>query len=83
MSDRPLDRGAKKRRKAKKKPAAIPAHIDRLYMACANYVRKAGGSVLVIGGVTVQEWPGDGPHRFTVGIKCTGTKPPFADKDKP
>lgn len=51
---------------------------DRLYKAVANYLEVNGGSAIVVGGVQIQEWPLDGPHSFTVGIKITGKKPVFA-----
>lgn len=57
----------------------IPAHVDRLYKAVAHYVEKVGGKLVVIGGIQVQQWPNDGEYRFTIGIRCTGTKPKFVD----
>lgn len=65
----------------KRKKNAIPAHVDRLYKAVANYVEKVGGQLVVIGGIQIQQWPNDGEYRFTIGIKCTGTKPKFAGDD--
>lgn len=59
----------------------IPPHVDRLYKAVANYVKMVGGSVVVIGGVQIQQWPGDGEFRFTVGIRCSGRKPDFPPSD--
>ena len=56
----------------------VDRHLDRLYKAVANYVEKRGGKVVVIGGVQVQEWPGDLKFNFTIGIKCTGRRPQFA-----
>lgn len=56
----------------------MPPHVDRLYKAVAEYVKKSGGEVVVIGGIQIQQWPLDSDFKFTVGIQCTGTKPPFA-----
>lgn len=55
----------------------LPPHIGRLYKAVDHYVKKSGGSIVVIGGIQIQQWPHDGEYRFTVAIKCSGTKPPF------
>lgn len=68
----------KKRKKAKK--PTTPTHVDRLYKAVAHYVSKSGGSVVVIGGVQVQQWPGDGEFRYTIAIKCSGRKPEFKEQ---
>lgn len=59
-----------KSRKVKKKDK-----VDILYKAVAGFVESIGGKVIVAGGVTIQEWPGDMPYTFTVGIKCTGKRP--------
>jgi len=65
-----------------KKPNPKSAHgvrvsslVDRLYKAVQNYVEKGGGKLIVIGGITVQEWPTDNPHVFHVAVKCLGRKP--------
>jgi hypothetical protein len=71
----------KPKKKARSKPRAgvgIPRHVDRLYKAVDNYVRKTGGKLAVIGGVQIIQWPTDLKYNFTVGIKCTGTKPKYA-----
>lgn len=49
--------------------------IDDLYLAVQQYVESKGGSVVVIGGVQVQQWPNDLEHNFTIGIRCMGKKP--------
>ena len=61
-----------------RKPKTPDAATDRLYKAVQNYVEKQGGKLLVIGGVTIQEWPTDNAHVFHVAIKCLGRKPDFA-----
>lgn len=53
--------------------------IDALYLAVQQYVENRSGKVVAVGGIQVIEWPGDGEHRFTVGIKVTGRKPSFDD----
>ena len=57
-------------------------HVLRLYRAVANYVKQAGGEVLVAGGIQIIQWPVDGKFRFTVGVKCTGRKPIFSEEKK-
>lgn len=52
--------------------------VDRLYQAVRGYIEKNGGSVLVIGGIRIEEWPEDNGHSFYVSVKCTGLKPQFA-----
>lgn len=64
-----------KKRNGKK----IPAHTDRLYKAVANYVEKCGGKLILIGGVQIQQWPGDSEFKFTIGIPCLGQKPTYAN----
>lgn len=65
----------------KRKSPTMPAHIDRLYKAVAHYVEKTGGKLVVVGGVQVQEWPGEGPFKFVLGIKCLGRKPKYVALD--
>jgi hypothetical protein len=48
---------------------------SQLYRAVERYVKSNGGGVLVIGGIQVQEWPGDFDGTFTIGVRCTGKKP--------
>jgi len=57
--------------------------VMRLYKAVSNYVEKAGGRVVVAGGIQIQTWPTDKEYQFTVAIKCTGRKPTFAQENKP
>ena len=51
---------------------------NALYDAVTEYIASRGGKAVVIGGVQVQEWPGDRAMSFTLGIKITGRKPTFA-----
>jgi hypothetical protein len=54
----------------------------KLYKAVAAYVRAQGGLVIVVGGIQVQEWPGDREGQFTIAVKCTGVKPIYSEKKK-
>lgn len=69
--------------KRKKKSEAVPRHLDRLYKAVAYYVEKTGGKLVVVGGVQVQAWPGEGPYKFVLGIKCLGRKPSYSTRPQP
>ena len=69
------------KRKQKAKP--FPRHVDRLYKAVAHYVEKTGGKLVVIGGIQVQEWPGEGAYKFVLGIKCLGRKPSYSGDPQP
>lgn len=55
----------------------MPRHVDRLYRAVENYVKQTGGTILVIGGVEVQE--DIGTVRYRIAIRCTGRPPTFTD----
>lgn len=66
--------------KAKKKKTARREITGRdptsqLYRAIIRYVESKKGSILVIGGVQVEQWPGDGEFKFVVGVRCMGRKP--------
>ena len=52
--------------------------IDALYRGVIRYVEANGGSLLVVGGVQVLEWPGDPKAKFSIVVKCMGEKPRFA-----
>lgn len=66
-----------------KKPAKkMDAATDRLYKAVANYVEKKGGKLVVIGGIQLQEWPGDPAMVFHVSVKCMGRKPTYAESSQ-
>jgi hypothetical protein len=55
-----------------------PRHILRLYRAVANYAKVEGGSVLVAGGVQIQQWPNEPKFNYSVAVKCTGRLPELA-----
>lgn len=67
----PADRTKKKRDPL----AGLRDPTSQLYRAVRRYVESKGGSILVIGGVQVEQWPGDGEFKFVVGIRCMGRKP--------
>lgn len=61
----------------KRKFQIIDPHIDRLYKAVQHYVEKGGGKLVIVGGIALQEWPGDNKGVFHVAVKCLGRKPVF------
>lgn len=72
----------KKKTKARRRGVSVlrfrkndPTH--NLYAAVQHYVRANHGSILVIGGVEVQEWPGDAIGKYRIAIRCLGQKPIF------
>lgn len=66
-----------KTKSKKSKPSSEP-HVDQLYKAVQNYVERGGGSLIVIGGVQILEWPSDkNKYVFHISVKCLGRKPKF------
>lgn len=65
--------------KAKKKKcdplAGDRTPTGQLYRAVRRYVESKGGNILVIGGIQVEQWPGDRDLKFVVGVRCMGRKP--------
>lgn len=51
--------------------------IHNLYAAVQHYVYANDGTIAVIGGIQIQEWPLELPYHFQVSVKCTGLKPKF------
>jgi hypothetical protein len=47
----------------------------QLYRAVRRYVQSLGGSIVVIGGIEVQEWPEDSEHCYRVAVRVLGRKP--------
>lgn len=47
----------------------------QLYRAVRRYVESLGGSVVVIGGIEVQEWPVDPHGKFRVAVSVVGRRP--------
>lgn len=64
-------------KKRKKPTTKLDRAVDRLYKAVDFYVRAKGGSLVIVGGIQIQEWPGDPVGKFTVGVQCLGRKPEF------
>jgi hypothetical protein len=48
----------------------------QLYRAVRRYVESLGGSIVVIGGIEVQEWPGEPMGKYRVAVSVLGRKPP-------
>lgn len=71
------------KRKLKKKRDTrfdgLPRHVARLYKAVENYVRKHNGTIMVIGGIQIVQWPNDGEFRYSVSVPCTGNRPVFKE----
>lgn len=64
------------KRKKKRDPLAGKRDPEsQLYRAVRRYVESKGGSLLVIGGIETQEWPGERELMFRVAVKCMGRKP--------
>lgn len=61
--------------KKKRDPLAGRAPDMQLYRAVRRYVESLDGSIVVIGGIEVQEWPGDPQGKFRVAVNVLGRKP--------
>ena len=68
-------------RKRKKKDVLAGKRdpVSKLYRGVRDYVIANKGSIIVIGGVQVIQWPGDSPNNFTLAVKCMGRKPVFVE----
>lgn len=69
---------AQRKKKAKKDRDVLAGDrtpVGQLFRAVRRYVNANGGSIVVIGGIYVLEWPGDAAGKFTVAVKCLGRKP--------
>lgn len=53
----------------------IDKHTNRLFGAVQNFVERNGGKLVIVGPITVQEWPQDNKGVFHVAVKCLGRKP--------
>lgn len=47
---------------------------DRLHLAVLEFVEAHGGSVIVAGGIEVQDWV-DGAHKYRLAVRCVGRAP--------
>lgn len=59
---------------------SVEPHIGNLYEAVARYVEKMGGSVIVVGGIQIQEWPHDPKGKFRVAVSLLGRKPKIKER---
>lgn len=82
MRRKSLDKRAVRPAKCKGQKNRLQPHVDRLYKAVANYIKRNGGSVLVIGPSSCQEWPSDPAHVFHISVKCLGRKPKYSEDNK-
>jgi len=53
--------------------------VSQLYRAVRRYVETHGGSIVVIGGIQVLEFPGTGKLKFSISVQCLGRKPSYAE----
>lgn len=67
----------KKKAKKKSKRVVITGRdpTSQLYRAVIRYVESHGGKLLVIGGVQIEQWPGEGEFKFVLGVRCMGRRP--------
>jgi hypothetical protein len=49
--------------------------LSQLYRAVNRFVESKGGFIVVIGGVLVQQFPGEPKCNFHISVGCTGQKP--------
>ena len=68
---------AKKKSKPKHRKITGRDPTSQLYRAIVRYVESKKGSIIVIGGVQIEQWPGDGEFKYVVGVRCMGRKPSF------
>lgn len=64
-------------KKAKDPLAGKRDPVSQLYRAVRRYVESNDGSVIVIGGASLIEMPGDLKMNYTIGVRCTGRRPQF------
>lgn len=66
---------AKKKRKRRPDVLAGNAPDLQLYRGVRRYVKSLGGSVFGIGGIEIQEWPGDREFSYRVAVRVLGRRP--------
>lgn len=49
--------------------------VSQLYRAVRRYVEHNKGSIVVIGGIRVEQWPADREHCYHLAVKFMGRKP--------
>lgn len=65
----------KKTKQSKRKMVTGRDPTSQLYRAVIRYVESHKGSILVIGGVQIEQWPEDRKGMFVLGVRCLGRKP--------
>lgn len=73
----------KRKRVKDRKPPVVLAGRDpttQLYRAVKRYVESKGGSIVVIGGVSLQQWPEDNTGVFHLAVKFMGRKPELPEE---
>lgn len=58
-----------------------PTH--NLYKAVRDYVRSHSGSIVIIGGVSVQQFPAEPEFKYHIAVGCVGKKPEFKKESRP
>ncbi|HEY4281467.1 MAG TPA: hypothetical protein VGM62_00275 [Chthoniobacterales bacterium] len=53
----------------------IEATTGNLYEAVAQYVENNGGSIIVVGGIEIQQWPHDPKGKYRVAVSLLGAIP--------
>ena len=49
--------------------------VDDLYAAVIAFVEERGGKAVVLGGISVLQWPTDRKFNFMIGVRVTGERP--------
>ena len=71
-SKRQLEADARRKEKA----------VSALYKGVQNHVKANKGTVMVIGGIQLQEWPTAPKFSYSIAVKCVGQKPIFSTPSK-
>ena len=53
---------------------------ELLCKAVQRFIESKGGKVLVVGGISIQQWPQDNTHVYHVAVKFMGRPPKIAVK---
>ena len=61
-------------------PLAGDSAEMELYRAVRRYVESLDGSIAVIGGIEIQQWPDDRQMNYRVAVRCTGRAPKEATR---
>lgn len=57
-----------------------PAH--NVIAAVSRWIRANGGTDIVIGGIEVQQWPGESEFNYRVAVRVTGKAPEKKPRDE-